>query len=421
MATNSVTCSYQEIIDLHTESDRVSVIGIHTPTGDVPKQMFSGFYKQFKKMKYLGCSLAMVPAARLPADPLQVSYEAGEPTIDPRDMLNPIMFKGCHGNDMGAILNQMYTMGFYDLPNTSNVSGANTGFVDRTSSAEIVGYPTAWSTGVNNNNENMDPYKCVSALYYKALTDNTWMKANPQRGFKKKGLRPLVYNVATTHQLLWGDGPLGQQTIGQLDVGNNYEYVGGESTLGSDGTMGSGSKSSSLEVGKLPYGVQDNTTSVSNVHNAVPIYGGGVNFLTNKLQGLGWLDTYQVVHPVTQPTQGDGFGYPTAPNASTGWGSAANAYAAAYASQWQPASLPRVYMGMMLLPPAYKTEQYFRLVLNHRFAFAGFRGISMQSKDLVETIESPGYYNANGDGVEVLSDSPGSGSSTGINATRPLN
>ena len=39
----------------------------------------------------------MVPAATLPADPLQVSYEAGEPTIDPRDMLNPILHKPYHG------------------------------------------------------------------------------------------------------------------------------------------------------------------------------------------------------------------------------------------------------------------------------------------------------------------------------------
>lgn len=421
MATNSVTCSYQEIIDLHTESDRVSVIGIHTPTGDVPKQMFSGFYKQFKKMKYLGCSLAMVPAARLPADPLQVSYEAGEPTIDPRDMLNPIMFKGCHGNDMGAILNRMYSMGFSDLPNTSAISGASTGFTDRTSSTEIVGFPTAWSTGANNTNENMDPYKCVSALYYKALTDNTWMKANPQRGFKKKGLRPLVYNVATTHQLLWGDGPLGNQLNGTLDVGNNYEYIGGTSEMGSDGTMGTGSNGTAVQAGKLPLGV-NNTSPTGGNSNAFAVYGGGVNFLTNKLQGLGWLDTYQVVHPVTQNSTGPNYPFPTAPNAGSGWGSAANAFAAAYASTWQPASLPRVYMGMMLLPPAYKTEQYFRLVLNHRFAFAGFRGISMQSKDLVETIESPGYYNANGDGdVEVLSDAPGSGSGTYINATTPLN
>nr|WDW25859.1 MAG: capsid protein [Canine associated porprismacovirus] len=416
MATQSVTCSYQEIIDLHTESDRVSVIGIHTPTGDVPKQMFSGFYKQFKKFRYLGASLALVPAARLPADPLQVSYEAGEPTIDPRDMLNPIMFHGCHGNDMGAILNQMYNYsGVLNATSLPSAIGSPAIDLDHFSSADMVGFPTAWSTGANNDNPNMDPFKCVSALYYKALTDNTWMKANPQRGFKKKGLRPLVYNVATTHQLLWAEGPSGENGLGV-----NVNYVGGQPTATSDGTMGveSVDATGAVRAGALPS--QPDMRASGGTYSAQPFYDGGINFLTNKLQSLGWLDTYQPVQPYGNNI-GNVYSAPTSSDGSSGWGTVANATAAAYASTWQPATLPRVYMGMMLLPPAYKTEQYFRLVLNHRFAFAGFRGISMQSKDLVEMIESPSYFNANGDEVDVLSDAPSSGQSTAINATRPLN
>ena len=109
MATNFATASYQEVVDLHTESKTVSVIGIHTPNTSTPVKMLGGFWKQFRKVRYLGCSLSLVPAARLPADPLQVSIGAGEPTIDPRDMLNPILFHGCHGDDMGAILDTLYS------------------------------------------------------------------------------------------------------------------------------------------------------------------------------------------------------------------------------------------------------------------------------------------------------------------------
>lgn len=92
MATQYAKASYEEIIDCHTEEGHVTAIGIHTPTGDTPRKMFSGFFEQFKKFKYLGCSIKLVPAARLPADPLQVSYEPGQvigTAVDPRDMLNP--------------------------------------------------------------------------------------------------------------------------------------------------------------------------------------------------------------------------------------------------------------------------------------------------------------------------------------------
>ena len=100
MATQKVYCKYQDIIDLNTVGGTVSVIGIHTPTGDTPRKMFPGFFKQYKKWKYLGCSVVGANAAQLPVDPLGVSYEAGEgndTVADPKDILNPILFHGCHG------------------------------------------------------------------------------------------------------------------------------------------------------------------------------------------------------------------------------------------------------------------------------------------------------------------------------------
>lgn len=106
MTTQYATASYQEIIDLHTETDKVSVIGIHTPVTQTPYDMLQPFFDAFQKYHYDGCNLVMVPAARLPADPSQVSYGAGEPPIDPRDLLNPILWHGCHGESLGSVLNQ---------------------------------------------------------------------------------------------------------------------------------------------------------------------------------------------------------------------------------------------------------------------------------------------------------------------------
>lgn len=57
MSTNFAKARYQEIYDINTVSDSVSVIGIHTPVGNKPRQMLAGFFTQFRKYKYAGCSV----------------------------------------------------------------------------------------------------------------------------------------------------------------------------------------------------------------------------------------------------------------------------------------------------------------------------------------------------------------------------
>ena len=52
---------------------------------------------QFRRYKYLGANIALVPAQTLPLDPLQVSYDAGDQLADPRDILNPILHKHYSG------------------------------------------------------------------------------------------------------------------------------------------------------------------------------------------------------------------------------------------------------------------------------------------------------------------------------------
>lgn len=333
MATQKAYASYQEIVDLHTESDTVSAIGIHTPTGDTPYKMFPGFFDQFKKYKYVGCSIALVPSARLPADPLQVKYGEGNPgdpyTIDPRDMLNPIMFHGCHGNDMGMILNRL-------MGQENGISDSLDGLQE---SAEI-----SASGGIAG----------LEGLYYKALTDNTWRKAHPQRGFKKSGLRPLVYSMASTRQIM--PGQLGGSLVvkdGQIefDVDDYGDYESSNGLI--DGFNVTGFR--------------------ANVDNKMQI-------ITPRLTGLGWMDTRNAM------TQAQTYmleGLPLLPDGLEGF----------YSALENKAELPLIYMGLILMPPAYKVEQYYRMIINHRFAFKGFRGISF-SNDILTT---PTYRDANSD------------------------
>lgn len=345
MASNRVYASYQEIIDLHTEQDKVSVIGIHTPIGNTPLRMFKGLFEQFKKYKYKGCSISLVPAARLPADIYGVGNLAGDPNMDARDLLNPIMFHGCHGEDLGNILNRLYSIGSLKLNAGGNLQFGTDFF----------------GSAFQFNEDNVDAIQSgLENLYYKALVDNTWKKAGPQRGFKKSGLRPLVYSLATTHQMgACIDGVYGPR--GKSTTGFSFDQFKslGEPTINEEEIYdGDG------EI------IMDNSPQTA-----------GLQFITPHLTGLGYLDTKTVLqksHSIQGPLDNE---------------TVAQIAEDFYKSYDNWTQLPLIYMGVILLPPAYKAEQYYRLIVNHRFCFKDFRGISMSNAEF----QSPSYFNPDHD------------------------
>lgn len=374
MTTQYATASYQEIIDLHTETDKVSVIGIHTPVTETPYDMLQPFFDAFQKYHYNGCSLVMVPAARLPADPSQVSYGAGEPPIDPRDLLNPIMWHGCHGESLGSVLNQFYA-----------ASSGSTDVYKRMS--DSVDYD-------EKSTLQLGDVGVFESLYYRALVDKTWLKAHPQKGFRKSGLRPLVYEVSTDRQYLPNRSGVQSPQIPSADINAGDPSLNdGLSGNSAKGVLGYSMSSSTLgALGSLgfqntpPSGTGEVTVNLPYVRDG--------SFFTSRVHGLGWLDTRQrVFNPGSSGVTSD---------ALTG---SDEADAGIIESMYINAEsfgrinyLPRLFMGMILMPPAYKTEQYFRIILNHSFSFKKYRGISMRG-DMVGNIGPgavPSYQNFNG-------------------------
>lgn len=289
-ATNYARATYQEVYDLSTVSGKLSIIGIHTPTGTTPRQMLSGFFNQFSKFRYTGCNVTMIPAAQLPADPLQVSYEAGE-TIDPRDLLNPILFHGCHGQDLSSILNTIY---------------ADQGHIHTGSSAEVteLNFDETTTLGLAN----------VEGMYYAGLSDPTFRKFNVQTGVKLNGLHPLVHSLATTLPVLAGAGDIAPriEENGSMAGMGNYAAIANENWSGNFAT----------EAAYLANRLQ-----------------------TVRMERLGWLPTTRMNG--TDPT-----------NLAT--------------LTSVPVQLPRIFMGVLILPPSYKQELYFRMVITHNFEFKDF-------------------------------------------------
>lgn len=367
MTTQYAQASYQEIIDLNTQTDRVSVLGIHTPVSDSPYTFLKPFFDAFQKYHYDGCSLTMVPAARLPADISQVSYEAGDIPIDPRDLLNPILWHGAHGESLGSVLNQ-----FYDAAASS--TDIDRRFFD---SGEL---NNASISQIGND-------ALYESLYYRALTDNSWRKAHPQTGLRVKGLHPLVYSVGTDAQYV--NGPNGSLSPTVPRTGNvplNPDDNTGNVNLGAAGMMGHLNDNAQISSMRLQ-ALQDTASDDGVYVRSIPSARSG-QFFTERLHGLGWLDTrVRVLPSAGVQTEVTGSVLADRSNLASLYEQVENIQTINY--------LPRLFMGVCLLPPSYKAKQYYRLIINHRFSFKKFRGLSMDGdiRGRFGPARAPSYHN----------------------------
>lgn len=331
--------TYTETFDMNTEKDCPTLIGIHSPIGTTAYRFLSPAFRMYKKFKYIGCDLTIVNSARLPVDPEQVGKIAGTNYVDPRDVLNPILFKGCHGESLGSILDSMY-----------NGLLTNNGFHSSSLDKEEF---------ANN----------LQAFYYTALGDDSWRKSPIQKTLTIKNLHPLVYNVALPHQLLPTNGlefqnyrtnnPITLSNVPASQIGNT---VGNEN--GQDGASTSANWSAIGLHGptKVYQPDQDADTWLSGISPA----------FTNKMSRLGWMDTLQYV------------------------GQNVNSSTAGTFTREMVAQLPKLFMGMCLLPPANLCRQYLRVIIRHKFKFAQYRSITtggIDGEDWEPHNETFGYAN----------------------------
>ncbi len=339
-----VKASVMEIYDLQTSVGKGTVLKVHTPTGNNIKRHLLGHFLQYKKFKYLGAKVTLVPASTLPADPLQLSYDAGEANIDPRDMVNPILWKHYHGETMLTDVLPSDELKDYDQNTNIDTSGVNG------SALEQAFY------GYRSSSE-------LDSVYPRTLMDTSFRKAGIQTGFTTF-CKPFVYNVVSNVQLLPRSGRDNEAVPNRF---MNSETYGVPNDAYPVFMKHSGTASEDGDMLKGPGTTHwiDGVTSTTNPKSQT---GGNLVMTTNKLVPLGWMDTLSregtggtansnVVLNSTSPGS-----YPFAGDASIG------------------ANLQNVPMLYILMPPAYKTEFYFRMIIKHYYAFSGFRScFSVQS------------------------------------------
>ncbi len=316
MATNYVTAKYQEIYDLGTQAGKTTILGIHTPDDGNVYNMLSGFFDQFRKYRYKGCSVSMVPAAQLPADPLQVSFEAGALTCDPRDLLNPILFHGCHGEELNEILDSVYYKG--TSPSSVRELQVNT--------------------------------QVSEASYYAALSDPSFRKFGIQQG-AKVSLKPMVHPLAVTQPIehsdsnyVWGYTQNQAFVTGTVDGSNSGDLA--SANAGSDFT--------SFEIADALDAVKLQVSGAGLPSGSTVYVSPDKTIFSNGLKSLGWLPTWHFV-----------------PYAGTNLTSFTSGTRVQKFSI-ETTRLPLLYMGLFILPPSYTQEMYFRLIITHYFEFKDF-------------------------------------------------
>ena len=171
-----------ETYDLSTKTNKMGLLGIHTPDGKLVYSMWRGFYENFRKMRFVSCDVAMACASMLPADPLQIGVEAGD--IAPQDMFNPILYKACSNDSMSTLLNKIYAGG--------DIYGDGTWLNKNSVSSENTPEFTYDDT------RDIDQF----AMYYGLLADTDgWKKAMPQAGLEMRNLVPLTFSIVTGKQI----------------------------------------------------------------------------------------------------------------------------------------------------------------------------------------------------------------------------
>nr|QDM14424.1 capsid protein [Porcine associated porprismacovirus] len=329
-----VKASVMEIYDLQTKVGQGTVLKIHTPTGTNVKRHLFGHFLQYKQFKYLGAKLSLIPASTLPVDPTGLSYEAGDATVDPRDMVNPILWKHYHGETMLTDTLPGSEAEIYgnnpDGPSNSN-SYIGT-------SIDKFGY-------AQYSNQSQFDY-----VYPNALMDTSFRKSGIQSGFSTF-VKPFVYNVVNTKQML--PYASGSSNAGLFSgVSSNGDGQVNPVRAGTSGELEGDFESQYIEP--KPSGTGVNVVKYNS--QFIP------EMFTNRLTPLGWMDTLQRMHENI--------------NGGTAVGILPEGLSSSMAISGTPnigPYLPKIPMLYVLMPPAYKTEFYFRLIVKHYFAFKGFR------------------------------------------------
>lgn len=169
-----VTVSISETYDLHTQVNKMTLIGVHTPKKELIQKMYPGLCMNYKYWRIKSVDVALSTAQTLPLSPGEIGLDANQ--IRPQDMMNPILYK--------AVSNDSWSTLEYRLR----------GLVAQGQMSGIFTVPPVSGTMADVENDGVTGIADEHGVYYALLSNRDGFKiAHPQQGLSMKGLRPIVF------------------------------------------------------------------------------------------------------------------------------------------------------------------------------------------------------------------------------------
>lgn len=241
-----VTVSISETYDLHTVVDKMTLIGIHTPTKELIQKTYPGLAMNYRYFRVKSVDCVLSTAQQLPLGVDQIGLDAGQ--IRPQDMMNPILYKAVSNDSWSTLEARLNGM----LVNTASnpLHG---------SMAEVENDDVTYIADEHN-------------VYYSLLSNRDGFRAaHPQQGLSMKGLKPLVFEKWWTH---------GENGGGYADAGVGLDPNNDKNALKTDYLYAKGFRGAPHPMPKL------NTTYLTGATTGVgsSMYNGMGDGTPNNLQ-----------------------------------------------------------------------------------------------------------------------------------------
>lgn len=176
-----VTVSVSEVYDLSTVKDRMTLIGVHTPTKELIQKTYPGLCMNSKYCRIVKTDVVLSAVSGTVAITPDMVGDNAVDGIAPEDVLNPILYKAVSNDSWSTLEARLHGL----LAQAQGLEGATVPLTGSQAFAE---------------NEDVTGLTDEFGVYYSLLSNRDGFKISPiQNGCEMRGLVPLVFDKWYTH------------------------------------------------------------------------------------------------------------------------------------------------------------------------------------------------------------------------------
>lgn len=177
-----VVVSVSETYDLSTVKDKMTLIGVHTPTKELIQKTYPGLCMNSKYCRIVKTDVVLSAVSGTVAITPDMVGDNSVDGIAPEDVLNPILYKAVSNDSWSTLEARLQGLNW-------QAHGSSVG-----EPLPLVG------SQAFAENDNVTALQDEFGVYYSLLSNRDGFKMAPiQQGLEMRGLKPLVFETWYTH------------------------------------------------------------------------------------------------------------------------------------------------------------------------------------------------------------------------------